>query len=42
MTPKFAGFTVAERGAITSLDQVPIKSRRAAPIGVRGKGVKFG
>jgi len=34
MTPKFSGFAVAEIGAVTSLDQVPIKSRCAAPVGV--------
>ena len=37
MIQKFAGFIAAEKGAITSLDQAPIKSRCIATVGSRVK-----
>ncbi len=33
MNPKYVEFREAETGAVTSLDQVPIKSRCTAPVG---------
>ena len=41
MIQKFAGFIAAEKGAITSLDQAPIKSRCIATVGSMSKYIYY-